>query len=151
MPGISHPDRAEQLFREGYNCAQSVAGAFCDTVGQDQAFMTSLASSFGAGFGRNREVCGAVSAACMVIGLLWGDYPPGDEGKTRHYAVVRDYMDRFKAFKDTWICRELLNTTVTGGTPEKRTEAYYASRPCIALIRRAAEILDEMIVERTDE
>ncbi len=55
-------EKAESLFREGYNCAQSVILAFSDELPLDEDTLAKLASSFGAGMGRLREVCGAVSS-----------------------------------------------------------------------------------------
>ena len=108
-----------------------------------------LASSFGGGLGRMREVCGAVSGASMVLGLIKGYSDPKDfEAKKAHYARVREFAKRFKEQNDSIICRELLSgvDTEKGGVPEKRTEQYYHKRPCALLCRQAAEILDEMFI-----
>ena len=51
-------DKAEVFFREGYNCSQSVFLAFSDIYGLDEELALRIASSFGAGMGRMREVCG---------------------------------------------------------------------------------------------
>lgn len=52
--------RAKALFLEGYNCAQAVAGAFAPEMGLSVDAAARLASGFGGGMGRMREVCGAV-------------------------------------------------------------------------------------------
>ena len=49
---MDHVKRAEELFHEGYNCAQSVFAAFCDTLGFDFETALKLSSSFGGGMGR---------------------------------------------------------------------------------------------------
>ena len=56
-------ERAVQLFKEGYNCSQSVVGAFADLYGftQEQALL--MSASFGGGIGRMRQTCGA---ACGI-------------------------------------------------------------------------------------
>lgn len=54
--------QAIELFNQGYNCAQSVLGAFCEDLGIDFETALRLSSSFGGGMGRLREVCGAVSS-----------------------------------------------------------------------------------------
>ena len=41
MSEPNHAERAVDLFREGYNCAQAVFAAFCDVTGMD--FQTALA------------------------------------------------------------------------------------------------------------
>ena len=80
-------DRAKALFERGYNCSQSVVLAFCEPLGLDMETMARLASSFGGGMGRLREVCGAVSGMLMIVGLAKGYSSPDDrEGKIQQYA-----------------------------------------------------------------
>jgi C_GCAxxG_C_C family probable redox protein len=77
---MTHADRAEELFCKGYNCAQAVAGAFCEECGIPLDTMLRMASPFGGGIGRQREVCGAVSGMLMIAGLLYG-YDVPEEGE----------------------------------------------------------------------
>ena len=63
---MTHGEYAEKLFRDGYNCSQAVLLAFSDVTGLDDETAAKLALSFGGGFGRMREICGAVSGAGMV-------------------------------------------------------------------------------------
>lgn len=145
---MTHGERAEQNFRNGYNCAQSVLLAFGDVTGLDEHTAAMLSSSFGGGLGRLRELCGVVSGAAMVLGLVKGYADPGDrEGKKAQYRRVQEFAERFRDKNGSIICRELLSgvSTVEGNDPEERTAAYYKKRPCPALCRCAAEILDEML------
>lgn len=149
---IDHAERAKALFLEGYNCAQAVFCAFTDVTGLDMATAARLSSSFGGGLGRLREVCGAVSAASMVLGLVKGYDVPGDRAlKARHYALVRDFAARFREATGSINCRALLIQAgvmaETGGEPDERTPEYYEKRPCPKLVWQAARILDEMLGE----
>ena len=63
---MDHAEKARALFLEGYNCAQAVLCAFDDLTGLDRETSARLASSFGGGMGRMREVCGTVSGALLV-------------------------------------------------------------------------------------
>jgi len=142
---MTHADRAEQLFTQGYNCAQAVFGAFQEEVGLPLDVMMKLSSSFGGGMGRLREVCGACSGMFMAAGLLYG-YSGPEEGKEKsaHYALIRELAAQFEAVHGSIVCREILGKRAqVGGTPEKRTEEYYASRPCVRCVRCAAEILEK--------
>lgn len=67
-----HAVKAMALFKEGYNCAQSVFVAFEEECGLERSCALKLSSSFGGGMGRLREVCGAVSGMFMVAGMLYG-------------------------------------------------------------------------------
>ena len=149
---IDHAERAKALFLEGYNCAQAVFCAFTDVTGLDMATAARLSSSFGGGLGRLREVCGAVSAASMVLGLVKGYDVPGDRAlKAQHYALVRDFAARFREATGSINCRALLIQAgvmaETGGEPDERTPEYYEKRPCPNLVWQAARILDEMLGE----
>ena len=62
---MTHRTLAEQNFENGYNCAQAVLLAFSDLTGLEERTALSLASSFGGGMGRLREVCGAVSGMSL--------------------------------------------------------------------------------------
>lgn len=64
--------RAEQLFMEGYNCSQAVLLSYSDITGLDDKTAAMLASGFGGGMGRMREVCGAVSGMFIVLGIVAG-------------------------------------------------------------------------------
>ena len=92
----SHSERAAELFTAGYNCSQSVTAAFADVMEMNEKQALRLSASFGGGFGRSREVCGAVCGGCIVLGALYG-YDAADDmaAKSEHYALVREFMRRF--------------------------------------------------------
>lgn len=141
----SHKEKAKKLFKEGYNCAQSVFCAFADDLGIDFETALKLSSSFGGGMGRMREVCGAVSGMLMAAGLKFGYTSPVDKDvKAEHYARVQELAKEFIAKHDTMICRELLGVDADDNpVPSARTKEYYESRPCEELVGDAAEILAE--------
>ena len=86
----THTEKAAEFFLSGCGCAQAVLAAFTDVTGLDESTALRLASSFGGGMGRMREVCGACSAMFMVAGLLYGDYDPTDvKAKSTHYALIQ--------------------------------------------------------------
>lgn len=145
-----HSTLARNYFESGYNCAQSVFCAFSDVTGFDLNTSARIASSFGGGLGRLREVCGCVSAAAMVLGYVKGYDTPGDDLiKKDHYKLIREYTEVFKARanKPSYNCRVLLSDVLitTGDMPEARTPDYYQRRPCPALMEMAAELLDEFL------
>lgn len=149
----AHAEKAMKLFMEdGWNCAQAVYGAFTDVTGMDERTSMRVSASFGGGMGRLREVCGTVSGAIMVLGVLRASEDPTDlNAKAAHYALVQDFARRFKERNETIICRELLekqgNEASTAPMPDARTAEYYKKRPCVLLVRCAAEILEEMLEE----
>ena len=145
---MDHAEKARALFLEGYNCAQAVMCAFEDLTGMDREMSARLASSFGGGMGRMREVCGTVSGGLIVLGILRGYEDPKDlKAKTDHYHLVQEFARRFRGINGTIICRELLKNVKTkpGNEPEARTPEYYASRPCLRHVGEAAAIVDELL------
>ena len=141
-------DRAEALFRQGYNCSQSVFAAFADVVGMSVEEAAQLASPFGAGFGKLREVCGAVSGMTMLAGKLKGySDPKAREEKVELYKLIQKMCAEFEEKEGSIICRELLGLEKGEdlGEPAVRTEEYYRSRPCVGACRTAAEIAEKYL------
>ena len=130
-------EKAESFFKSGCNCSQSVFAAFADEfgMGEDQAKL--VACGLGGGVGRMREVCGAVSAAAMIIGMRLGP------DKTKAYPAIQEFCAKFKEKAGSIVCRELLAGTgaTTGGQPDSRTVEYYENRPCLGLVKLAASLL----------
>lgn len=148
--GREHSEKAKLLFREGYNCAQSVLCAFAEELNIDMITAKRLASSFGGGMGRLREVCGAVSAMFMVVGMLYGyDNPTDIKAKTAHYKLIQELAKQFTDENGSIICRELLGLSkkIDSPMPEQRTKAYYKKRPCVELVGIAAQLTEKIILE----
>lgn len=146
-----HSDYAKQLFLEGYSCSQSIAAAFCDETDMRFEDAVKIASSFGGGMGRLREVCGAVSGMFMVVGAKFGYTDPTDkQRKAEHYKLIQYLAKEFEEANGSIVCRDLLKLSAKKETPtpEDRTETYYKKRPCALLVEQAAQILDEYINSR---
>lgn len=149
-----YAQKAMGLFKEGYNCSQSVFLAFADKYQMDKETAARLASSFGGGLGRMREVCGTVSGMAMVAGMLYGYASPTDyEAKTEHYTRIQELAQRFREKNGSYICRELLGLgrEKNSPVPEKRTEEYYKKRPCGELVGMAAAIMEQYLAEHPVE
>ena len=140
-----------ELFKQGYNCAQSVVFAFADVLPIDEQTLLKISNPFGGGFARTRNLCGTVSGAGMVLGLLHRDIDDVDENKKAVYREVRELTDKFKALNGTLNCGELLKNikNITDGyVPDARTEEYYRVRPCTKFVYEMIGILEEFIREK---
>lgn len=147
--------KAKELFLEGYNCAQAVVLAFGDVIQKngniDTKTLLKMASPFGGGMGRLREVCGSISGIFMVLGILEGYHAPEDrQGKIDLYRDVQQLAGEFQRKNGSILCRELLGLEPgkSQPVPEERTRAYYESRPCPEKIADAAEILENFLRSR---
>ena len=149
---MDHAHLAAELFLQGYNCAQAVMVAFRDVTGLEEKFSARMASSFGGGMGRMREVCGAVSGMLMVAGLLYGYETPGDDvSKKELYCIVQELSRQFREEVGSIVCREILKNPPSDATPSPRTPEYYASRPCARMVYTAASLLEDYLKENPIE
>ncbi len=138
---MNHVEKARELFLAGYNCSQAVFAAFATEYGIDEKTALSISCGLGGGVGRMREVCGAVGGASLVFGLKYGD------DKNVVYPKMQEFAQRFKAERESIVCRELLkNVKVTSGAlAQERNDAYYRERPCLGVVEFAASILQDML------
>ena len=149
--------KAKRLFKEdGYNCCQAVVLAYNDLFGIDDRTAAAMASGFGGGMGRMREVCGSVSGMVMLAGLIAPACDPSVKAdRTRNYALVQEVAGEFKAINGSIICRELLGLVPMGSSegiptespePSDRTTEYYKKRPCEEMVGISARIIGEKII-----
>lgn len=144
---MTKEEQAVDIFKQGYACAQAVAGAFCEELGLSLEKALEISCAFGAGFSLNRNTCGALSAIGMVVGAVIGDHTP--QAKKQVYACVKELAQNFENnFKSTQ-CSVLLKNVSRKSSekPMERDEQYYKERPCIALISYAARELENWIAQ----
>ncbi len=122
--GRTASEKAAHYFGNGFHCAEAVATAVIEAVGDDPSEASAHATAFGGGFGRTfAEACGALSGALIAIGHLYGRREPGrdwdlpamlgakvrqgllDEYGTAHCATLRD---RFGEERQMAECRKLV-------------------------------------------
>ena len=121
----SRIEKAIALHGLGYNCAQSVAVAFCDVTGLDEKKTARMVSAFGGGMGRLREVCGAVSGMFFVLSCLYGYDTAGDDvSKMRLYTEVQELAGKFRESCGSIVCREILKNPPPAPKPSPRTAEY---------------------------
>ena len=147
---MTRREMAMANFYEGYNCSQSIVLAFADLIPIEKATLLRMASSFGGGMGRLREVCGSVTGMFMIAGILYGyDGPETGQVKADHYARIQELAHRFEEKHGSIVCREMLGLSVRHDVPvpEARTQEYYKKRPCPEIIGDAADLLEQYIKE----
>jgi len=143
--------KAAELFKSGYNCTQSVVAAFDDVFGDEIRTAAKIASSFGGGMGRLREVCGAVSGMSMLAALISPAADPSDKtARTANYALVQNFAEQFRQHNGSIVCRELLGlgTAKEPPVPSDRTPEYYRKRPCAEYVACAARIVGQYLIDK---
>ncbi len=126
--------KAGELHKLGYNCAQAVALPFCKKLGVDESLMKRAAEGFGAGMGNRLQACGALSGAVMVAGLACADVnDPASKKDT--YEVCGRISEQFVAECGSSVCAEIKGND---------GEPLCSCDECIACgVRLAAEVLEE--------
>ena len=144
---MNRADKAASLFNDGFNCAQSVFCPFAVDMGMERDAALKTAQAFGGGMAQMGETCGAVTGAFMAIGLKYGrTRADDDESKRRTYALVREFVEQFRARNGTIVCRELLGCdigTTEGNRIAKDKQLF--STVCPGFVRDAVIILEEML------
>jgi|GEM_PF-3428755 len=131
---------AKELFEQGHNCAQSVLLPFCEELGLEKDMALRLASSFGGGMGRLKEVCGALTAAFMVIGLKKGyTYPVTSEQKEKYYLLIQSFAEKFREKYCSILCKDLRDWS--GEVPHQ----------CATIVEFAAQMLEADIMNLFDQ
>lgn len=143
--------KAKQNFLDGYNCCQSVMLAFSDVFEADELTLSTIASGFGGGLARMREVCGTVSAIGMAAGFISpAVHPKNMEERTANYALVQELAGEFRKENGSIICAELLGLRpkkeIESPAPSERTEEYYRKRPCPELVACSARIIAKKLL-----
>ncbi len=138
--------QARQNFLDGYNCCQAVLMTFADVLEIDKDAAITIASGFGGGMARMREVCGTVSALCMAAGYISPASDPSiKEERTKNYALVQELAGKFQEENGSIVCKELLGLVKSpvqeSPEPSDRTAEYYRKRPCTELVACSARIL----------
>ena len=142
-------EKAVALFKEGFNCSQSVVAAFADMYGFTPEQALKMSASFGGGIGRMRETCGAACGLFLLAGLETGATEGADrDGKAANYKLVQELAEEFKQRNGALKCADLLGLSKKEpvvSTPEARTDQYYAKRPCAKMVEEAARIWCEYL------
>jgi C_GCAxxG_C_C family probable redox protein len=140
-------EKAVLLFKQGFNCSQSIAATYGEQFGLSREQGLKLGSGFGGGMGAMAETCGAVTGAFMVLGLKYGSNCASDkEAKLNTYLLVREFAKKFKDRNGSILCKDLIGCDIsTAEGYQAAKEKGFFSTVCPKIVQDAAEILEEML------
>ncbi len=144
---MSRIEEALSIFKEDFNCAQSIFGTYASRYGLDRDIALNISTGFGGGMARSGRTCSAVTGAFMVIGLKNGMGLSKDtEAKRKTYQLINKFSKKFQENNSSLICKELLGCDIN--TPEgmdyfNQNELF--EKKCLKCVKNAAEILEEML------
>lgn len=130
---MENPERAQEAFGSGLNCAQSIVSTYAEKYGISSSDALRISAGFGSGMAGLGMTCGTVSGAVMVLGLRYGmEDVPETQRRQKTYAAVREFTEKFQERNGSLLCSELLKQ----GDGRSR---------CAMLVKDSAEILDEIL------
>lgn len=142
-------EKANAYRRQDFNCAQCVLASFGDLTGLAEQDALAIAGALGGGIGgSHEEICGALSGAILVAGMLTPHVQSHDlDAKKEAYRAGEALRKRFLERFDSTRCGELLERELSD---EDRTiaDALHSRRICAVLIVEAARILEEYLREQ---
>ena len=136
MSEASRARRALDYHKAGCNCAQAVACNHADLVGYSQDEMFSIVEGLGRGMGGLEGTCGAVSACCVLVGLVVsdGDFSHAGHTKDTSHKLSEEILKRFKDKNTDVKCRNL-----------RGIDTDIVLRDCDGCIFDACEIVEEVL------
>ena len=142
-------EKAFALHAEGYNCAQAVIGAYADIIGIGEQEAFSIGAGFGGGAGTG-ELCGAVSGAVMVLGLLTPvDMNDPVGSKKRTTTLSKEFQKRFVEKFRHLRCHDLLRDPTQTSDATPAAKAMGVTHHCRLMIVTAVELVEEILAERS--
>ena len=137
-------EKAIELFREGYNCAQSVLAVFAEDLGMEQEKALQFSNGFGGGMGGMQKTCGAVSGAVMVIGSYY--YSRESFEKAGMKDAVQTFFHRFTKKHGAIDCLALTGFDFNDPFQKQQAldENLYEEK-CQLYIRSSIEILQAIL------
>ena len=148
----SKVDCATDRFKEGFNCAQAVFATYAPSLGIKEDDALRISTGFGAGMGRQQEVCGAVTGALMVISSKHGMTDASDTvAKETTYAHVKDFTMRFLQLHGSISCHELLACDInTEEGMKDYNERKLSATVCLPCVQDACKIIEESFFQEKD-
>lgn len=147
---VSKAQEAEGRVKEGFSCAQSMFSTYCTDLGMDYITGLRVAGTMGGGICNMGEVCGAVTAGVMLLGLQYGRTKVDDlEAKERSYGLSREFIRRFRERTGAFRCRELIGCDINTEIGAKcAADTGVIKQLCPGFVRTAAEIYEELLQEQ---
>lgn len=141
----TYPKKSATLFRQGYNCAQSVMLAMQDFWNENKTLEPKVASAFGGGIGRRGSLCGALTGGVIAIGQKYGSNRPLPEEREKAYSLALKFYERFQKENGSVYCRDLVGYNLADQKELKKArDSNVFFSKCIPVVERAVELLIDL-------
>ena len=143
----SLPQAASKRFTEGYRCSEAILASYGGRVGLNHDLAMKIGCAFGGGLGSQGDVCGAITASIIILGLKHGRTDKNDsERRIKTDSQVQKFLKKFKAKNKHIRCNDLIG--FDRSTPEGHDIAAAAGvfkKLCPKFVKDAALILEELL------
>ena len=138
---------AAGMFKDGFNCAQSILGAFGPDLGIEREVALRMGSPLGGGLSRTGGLCGAAMGALLVLGLRHGHTEIEDDDQIELCrAEAQEFLRRFGGKQGGTTCPEILTADLSRpGEVDRAKDQGLFDEKCPFAVRDAAEILVELL------
>lgn len=134
--------KINQMMDESYGCAEAFIAAVGEYLwGELDDSIIKISTGFSGGVGgTHEELCGGVSGATIIMGLLYGRTTNDETKMIRCKRLISEHRDRFMQEFGTTVCQELRDAQF--GADEEN--------PCSAMIAPASFILLDILEEEKE-
>ena len=140
-----YTEKAATLFREGYNCAQSVLLTMQDFWNEKKPLEPKVASAFGGGIGGRGSLCGALTGGVIAIGQKDGSNEQIDKEREKAYFLAITFYNRFQKENGSVFCRDLIGYDLTDPKERKKArDSQVFLNKCVHFVEKAVDILIDL-------
>ena len=140
---------ASRRFSEGCRCSEAILAEYGARFGLAPDLAMKIGCAFGGGLGSTGDVCGAVTASIVVLGLKHGRTDTDDAA--RRLATdsrVKEFLEKFKWKHKHLKCNDLVGfDRSTPGGHDKAAAAGVFKKLCPGYVEDAAGIPEELLGE----
>ncbi|MFP4556802.1 MAG: C-GCAxxG-C-C family protein [Bacteroidales bacterium] len=139
--------QALKLFTNGYSCSQAILIAFAKDVDLEKDTAFSIGAGLGGGVGRTQNICGAINAGAIILGLRFGNYSSDDsEAKNQLASKVATFVNECKLELGATQCLELTKVDLNNETLKNHaSKSGHLARVCNNAVEVVARILEKYI------
>lgn len=141
---MNRKEKALKLYQTGYNCAQSIVGAFEDLLGKKTNTMIDISAGFGGGMGRLQQTCGAVSGAFMVMSSLYNHSEKSSKEQLTH--DIQHFARTFNQIHGNLNCKNLIEYNLNDPEEhEKAKKNHVFEKKCTRFIETSVELVEDIL------
>ena len=135
--------KAESLFYQNLNCAQSVLMTFGPELGLNEGLCIKITEAFGGGVAHQGKTCGAIIGALMVLGLRYGRGTIIDINQQEKVdKLAKIFIKKFEEKFYYTNCKELINVDISTKDRLEKARETNIFKNCGGIVKTTVEIIE---------